>query len=526
MKLRKTIAAAGLAVAAMTGLASAAPTVIYICGSTAYRAPVTCAILNALGGTSSYAAGNQGSGVNITKAQTGILANGTVHYTSGTFDGTATIIVETNWTGSLAGCVDVSLQNSALNFVDSTNAGIDASMGQTTSTSPFTNLSNLPTLVTSGAGQNTITHAPQVAMSDAFQGSAAAALSGATLTSPIGSYSTIAQVIAQVKTAPLVEAGSTYVYSPNSASGYLGIVPFEWVLGDTGMIGKPIDNITQETAAFLIKKGSAPLTMFSLAGQGLAPATYASQFAYLIGRNEDSGTRIDGFAEPQLGFTTNPIQFLLTFSNPSVVTSDLPTPTDFTQIGKAGNVVETISKWPASAVLNTEKNITWGLTGHGGYAGGGDVAAVLAATVDEAGIGSPDNSLLAQNSGNVFFIGYLGTADAGGVGSTSISGATALTYNGVACSSSNIQSGAYSFWSYEHMYYLNSGTGAITDSTTLNFVNNLADSVAQTYAPYDNGGASAPTTDGAGVFLPKNTTAGTTGTVTRTQEGGVYSLNY
>ena len=132
-----------------------------------------------------------------------------------------------------------------------------------------------------------------------------------------------------------------------------------------------------------------------------------------------------------------------------------------------------------------------------------------------------------ENSGNSNFIGYLGVADAGGFSTVSVNGGTVLTYNGVAPSTANINNGSYSFWSYEHMYYLSSGAGSIS-GTTLTFVNNLANNLAATYASYSSGGVAAPTGAAAGVILLPNKSAGAiaSGNATRQIEGGIYSLNY
>ena len=120
------------------------------------------------------------------------------------------------------------------------------------------------------------------------------------------------------------------------------------------------------------------------------------------------------------------------------------------------------------------------------------------------GVGDPTEN--AATAGAVYFVGYIGVADTGagyvtpGSSPSKVAHGTTLTYNGVQYSPANVVSGLYSFWSYEHMYYLTSGTGAI--GAAKNFVDGLANSIAGTYAVYDSGGNSAPTTDGAGVFLP------------------------
>jgi len=394
-----------------------------------------------------------------------------------------------------------------------------------------------------------------------------------------------------------------------------------WALGNlsnTDPISGPagpatgFTNISQQTASFLTHNGFAPFTMFSKA----ATDTFsAGDFVYLIGRNEDSGTRIDGMAEPQplTGFAINPKQWLPTFSGTNN-TQDIPQPvlagtkniggtsssttsvatwtgttTTVTltkpnssiligaavtgtgiasnttvsdingstltlsqntttsesgvtlTIAFAGCLIQNIATWPSNDTLNTETTVTWNLAGHSGYPAGGDVESVLSTPVDENTTFNNDGAVApGENTGNAFFIGYLGVSDAEGTNGAAKSGLGGiLTYNGVAESTQTIDNGSYSFWSYEHMYYLTSGTGALSGSKSdgplasqLGFVTNLANGVAGTYAPYDSSGVigdglGSDNKDGAGVLLEAASTAATTsGNVFRTVEGGPYNLNY
>lgn len=501
MNLLKTLTV-GVLAAAIPSMAPAALTVIHITGSTAFRAPTTAAIINALGGSSCKAAY---AGSSLLKATSAILANGTLGAS-----GTATIAFEANWTGSLSGVVDVATQN-PLAFPDETNSANQTALnGSTVTSSPYGGGAALP------ASFAVATLAPDVCMSDAFASSAASALATAQISGSItGGATTGSQLAAQINAAALQEAGSASpIVGSGTSTGYLGIVPFQWVIGNLSGVTAPT-NITQQAATFLIKNGYIPMSMLSkVSGDSFS----SGDFAYLVGRNEDSGTRIDAFAEPQLGFVQNPQQYLLTFSG-GTNTTDIPTPTDFTQIGGSTALVETMNTWPASASLNTEPHINWSNAGggHGGYAGGGDVASVLSTPVDQNNIGG--SGFAGENSGKVYFIGYLGISDSGAFGNaTKVTGGQALTYNGVIASTAGVQNGSYSFWSYEHMYYLSS-----LSTTAKNIINPIANSIATTYANYDSGGASAPTTDAAGVILSTN---GTAGTVSRTVEGGFYQLNY
>jgi len=522
MNLLKTLTL-GLLAVALPSMASA-QTVIHITGSTAFRAPTTCAIVTGLGGIGTCRAIWTGSSTFL-KGTSSLLANGTIG--SG---GTATVIVECNWTGSLAGVVDVATQH-ALAFPDETNStNIAAINGSNTLvTTNFTG--GTSGFISAGFATTSTTVAPDVCMSDAFASSCAKALSTCTITGTgalTGTITTGTQLAAAINAAPLREAGSSSpIVGAGTAAGYLGIVPFQWAMGNmSGSVATPsgtttsITNITQQTAAFLVKTGFAPLSMFSATGTDLA-STDTTEFVYLVGRNEDSGTRIDAFAEPQLGFIANPSQYFLTFSG-GANTSTIPVPTDYVQIGGnsavggTASLVESFNPWTSGSTLNTESRITWNLSGHGGYAGGGDVASVLSSPVDQANVFNT-SSPAGENAGNAYFIGYLAVSDSGAFNNGTSKGLNVLTYDGVAASTVGIQNGSYSFWSYEHMYYLSTASTAVQT-----FANTAANNIATTFVSFGSSGTSSSTAP-SGVKLLTN---GTAGAVKRTIEGGAYVLNY
>jgi len=528
MNLLKTLTV-GLVAAALPSMAFANPdpTIVHICGSTAFRAPVTCAIINALGGTGCKAACNKSGTApgnqNLLGGQAAIFANGTVSYSGSTFTGNATIIVLANWTGSLAGILDVAAQNATLTYPNPADAAVEASM-QACDISPFGGGGTLP----SSPAFSTVAAAPEVCMTDSFASSAAAALASAQVTAGhnIGGATTGAGLKTLVNGAGLIEAGSasTNIVGKGSSTGYLGIVPFQWCIGNlSGATFAAPTNITQQTANYIIKNGAAPLSMFNTTSTGTLSG---ADFVYLVGRNEDSGTRIAAFAEPQLSFSVNPQQYLLTFSGGNK-TGDIPAPTDFSFIGAStgtGAFVTGFDAWPQGATLNTEPFIHWTNAGfgHGGYAGGGDVSSVLSTPVNQS-FPDPNGAALAgENTGKAFFIGYLGIADSGSFGNaTKIIGGAALAYNGVTPSLAGINNGSYSFWSYEHMYYIGSGTH-IVPGAIKTFADNLADSLANVYVSYGSGGVVTTTSPAGVALLPQNTV----GSVTRSVEGGGYTLNY
>jgi hypothetical protein len=536
MNLLKTLTV-GLLTAAVPSLASAATITFHIAGSTAFRAPVTCAIINYLaGGTGTPHAVYAGSS----------LLGGAASVFEGTVGGN-TVIIEANWTGSLAGVVDLSTQNkiSFPNPADSTIAAQLASAGSACTTSPFG--VTTPASATLASGYATVPAVPDAVMSDSFYTTVEQAVSSASgihLSAQPGSSGTVTVspltgdgLAATIDGANLTEAGTDALIQSGQA-GYLGIVPFQWVLGNIDASGSqasdpvPFTNITQESASYLITNGAAPFSMF---GDNGAPHT----FAFLIGRNEDSGTRVDALAEPQLGFLPTPNQFLLSFTGGTKInqTSANPAPLANNGLNTGGNTtfVTGLAPWTQGTPINTETEISWpNNTGHGGYVSGGDVANVLSTPVTQSSVAPAAKGLVAEDTAGTYFIGYISIADAGGyvapAANTSaatdcakVTNGTCLTYDGVAYSPTAVNNGSYSFWAYEHMYYISSGTGAIA-SGPQGIADAIANGVATTYATFDGGGVNAPTTDGAGIKLSAQSSLA--GNVLRAQEGGTYTLNY
>jgi hypothetical protein len=355
-----------------------------------------------------------------------------------------------------------------------------------------------------------------------------------------------------IDNANLTEAGTTAPVVTGQ-QGYLGIVPFEWVLGNLPSgTTVPFTNITQQTANYLIGNGAAPFSMF-----GATTATDANpgrDFAFLVGRNEDSGTRIVSLAEPQNGFIPTMEQFILSFSGGTVAnTSAVPTPAannGFYTGGAATQVVK-LAPWTTNTVLNTEPNISWNASGHGGYVSGGDVAKVLSTPVSQTAVHTTAVANIPQNTGNAYFIGYIAMSDAkgfvppaatigaagsGGTGtSVGITNGTCLTYNGVPFSVANVNNGSYSLWGYEHMYYISSTGGNSQPAIGSNqkiFADNIANNIASTYVVYDSSGKNAATDgtvlyyDSPGVKLLSTTPGANPGYVTRGYEGAQLSLGY
>jgi hypothetical protein len=550
--------AGAMAVAFPASALAVSPVVTFhIAGSTAYRAPVSAAIINYLGGSSAHAlyAGSS-------------LLGGTASIfegvpTTGSLQG-QTVIIAANWTGSLSGVVDITTQNS-IPFFDPSNSTVSTDLASSTSACTTTASASPNNKYGGGKSEAATlvsgTAIPDAVMSDSFYTSIEAVVastggigfSGQPTNNTNTAYDinplTGDGLASAIDNASLVEAGGVANGSPvqTGSGGYLGIVPFQWVLGNLSTTGSgtlptgisvPFTNITQEQAAYFIQAGSAPFSMF-----GDTAANAPSTFVFLVGRNEDSGTRVDAFAEPQLGFIPTPNQFLLTYSGTTATTSAQPPPAANNGLNTGGSnaQVTSLSPWTKGTALNTESKISWpNNSGHGGYVSGGDVAKVISTTVNQTAIAAAAKALVPEDTTGTYFMGYISIADSGGYvapGSTlssatdtpNVYGGTTLTYNGVAYSQAAVNNGSYSFWSYEHMYYPDgNGTLPAIGTNQQTIADTIADSVAQTFASYDSGGVNAPTTDGAGVPLvvAKSTAAKSVGSVTRGVEGGSYTLNY
>jgi hypothetical protein len=440
MKLLKTLTLGLLAAAGLAGTASA-QTIIHIAGSTAFRAPATAAMIDVLsaGGTKTVYAGYSASSASATAilgAGSAILANGTLG--SG---GTATIVIETYWTGSLAGLVDLVAANNTGAYLDATNSSMQTQVnGGTATTSPYGGGALLTSPVTT-------TSAPDMIMSDSVKTTIASELgTGATMTAPVGSYSTISALATACGGSTVVDGGTS---GAASGAGFVGIVPFEWVEGNGGSAS--FTNISQQAARGLLTNGFLPQSYLT----GGSTSADTANYFYCVGRNEDSGTRIGALMEPQFGVTASPKQYAL-----------------------AGT---TANLFPVTA-LNTEPNIVWNTVGHSGYSGGSNVATDLDIT---GGSISFTNGKAPENSGSSYFIGYVGVTDAL---AAVTGGAKALSYGGVPYSIAAVQNGQYTFWCYEHSYHLSSLSG-----TALTTVNAIADGIYNTDADVAGDGTHSAT---------------------------------
>ncbi|HVM59332.1 MAG TPA: hypothetical protein VMV72_00560 [Verrucomicrobiae bacterium] len=213
---------------------------------------------------------------------------------------------------------------------------------------------------------------------------------------------------------------STAYTSPQLAGalnndGVVGVVPFQFVRN----AGSPssISNVTSLVAQALFGAGQINQSLFT--GNNADESLQIT----LMGRDEDSGTRLESFAETGFGIFNAPFQYQPTISG---------TP-------GTGGVVTAYAPWP----INTVNGTTYPV-GHSGYSSGGSLASAM---------NTPGSQSIGGGS-NTSFIAYLGINDA----STVTLGQT-LTFNGVAYSTSTVAEGQYTLWSYEHMYYRGTYSG-------------------------------------------------------------------
>ena len=226
----------------------------------------------------------------------------------------------------------------------------------------------------------------------------------------------------------------------------VGVVTFQWVASNSF----PGTNMTPQIAQYLYTNvGAAPICLwtgstFSASG----PIVYAG------GRDPDSGTRGTAFAESGIGIFTGVQQWQ--------------------PINVSGGVIGDIQLYPQETV-----NGILYPQGDGGESSGSTLRNYLNNTLSATAASEEGN-------GNTvaYLMAYLGTSDAAKVTTAaqnpnvgaSYGGtlpAVALTYNGVGFSQSAVENGQYTFWGFEHLFYLPSLSG-----TKLTFAQGLASQIS------------------------------------------------
>jgi len=250
---------------------------------------------------------------------------------------------------------------------------------------------------------------------------------------------------------------STLAVPTNTTSGKIGVVAFNWVAS----AGFPGTNMSTQIADYVLGSGNVPVALFT------GNSADTNKGCYLLGRNIDSGTRLQALAIPAYGTTIPVLQYAVgtnfTMSNGiATITGTAATNSIFTY------PIETIN-----GVTSTDP-------GNSGYSSGGTLCSFMTnfyavGTSLNVGVVTASNTLSiddysasAYTSTN-FLIGYAGTSDANSyVTNSGSNNLIKLAYNGVVNSTTAIQQGQYTFWGYEHMYFgASTNANAVLVGTTV-----------------------------------------------------------
>ena len=233
---------------------------------------------------------------------------------------------------------------------------------------------------------------------------------------------------------------STVYSSPSLTDEVVGIIPFIWVVNDTGATGATtldrygFDNITAQQARALLVAGSQSKSL--LTGN---PAD--TKIVYCTGRDVGSGTRVVCLAETGYGIFKGVQHWQMT---------------------GASDAISKLKLWPVGSYPNTSGNDP--NPGNGGYTSGGTLAGLLVNKSDssfqlESAAGSNDLG----TSPGAHIVAWVGTSDA----ITAVNGGGAyLKYEGVSFVNADvspadgdnddnvkIRNGQYTAWSNEHILY-------------------------------------------------------------------------
>jgi hypothetical protein len=366
MKLLKALAASALALA-LVSAASAQTTTIRITGSTAFRAAVYQSIENIL--NSGFVFGY--TGTTLSSASQAIFT-GSI--------GSNSVIIKTSFSGSVGG-----ISTLAKNLTIGTGGTFTGGGGWLVDSTPQSTggTPNAPANFDSPVTAD-------IAMADCYQVSA-----------------------------------PTKFRTPKLKDNTVGVVDFEVLVvpGKTALgtvnTGTSISSTEIDDA---LVKGTLKLSQLS----GNSGDTEAVQ---AVGRDSDSGTRIQVLACSGIGVGAKLKQFQPLFDGNTTPTQPPPAP---------GTQVTGAAHWPAY-VLNT---ISYP-AGDEGYSSGGSLSAAV--NVTHSG-GRPTY--------NNWFVSYLGINDA-----AHVTNGIVLQFNGVTFSAGAVENGTYTYWGNEHLMYRSSFSG-------------------------------------------------------------------
>ena len=220
---------------------------------------------------------------------------------------------------------------------------------------------------------------------------------------------------------------------PSLTGSEVGVIPFTWVKNAQLPAQQTTDwqnwtNLTLEQLFVAIGNGGTPLSMFT----GNQADT---NFVYVAGRNNNSGTRANALLILGYPLATPVTQIYITGGandGSAAITWIVPNPDNEGQ--DSGGTLATTMTYCGSATQQ-DANDPWVNAGLGG-------------TGDDFGW---------------YAVAYLGRSDATSALTGHANNAVEMLFNGVASTSSNIETGVYPFWGNEWLYQsLNMGTGGST----------------------------------------------------------------
>ncbi|HEX4140155.1 MAG TPA: hypothetical protein VHY09_07390 [Candidatus Methylacidiphilales bacterium] len=435
---------------------ASAQTVYHLTGSTAFRNAVMAGEVAICGGNSAYAIYWGSSSNNLSNANYSIVATGTT---------TSDTVFENFWNGSIAG--DQALTEPvSLNFPDFTTYASSMTHAAAADVPSLTQVSG-GTQVTN-TSYTGVSHVPELALSDAF-------------------FSTAQQIMKAASPAD----NNTPSGGTSATNTEIGIIPFVFIADGSpdvySKLGTP--GVAPATVALSMDPqkytyvwssgGSAPLSLFT------GSTTDTLTPVYGLGRDADSGTRATTLSETGYGLNGSgklltPVAQFYPYSSNSAYTADEATATaDSTGVAgfhattgvcgidSTATSIEQLDLVPFESVDGYDMGSP-GNDGDGGYYSGGNNA---------VGISTP----FASSTANTVMMTSLGCSDAK-TALTGVNPACLMAYNGVifyptptlpsgvtlASNAAQIYTGKYTFWGYEHMYYLSTASGeATTLRTTL-----------------------------------------------------------
>jgi hypothetical protein len=397
MKLKNILA--GTLFAGLAASASAQTTEITITGATAFRQATMRAIYDAYASAgaagSTFNVAHDFNGANISQL---IASNRAIF--SGTFPGiTGTTVIRTSFNGSTEG-LNAIAGNSTPTFLTA------AALTGGNFTAGIKDLTSSPTE----------TLRPKFSFSDVYQS-----------TSPVDNE----------------------VLNPVGSSA-VGIVTFAMIANE----GAPsnLENVTIQQCRALWANGIQPLSLFT--GD---PAD--TKYVIATGRNDGSGTRSAYLTEWTFGVANLVNQY-------TAVTG-----------GTSGNTITKLTLVPANGIgsgafstnRTSDASTLWGnsAVGNGGYSSSSALRSLMGLTSANVTIYDGENEAPIAENQDILLLTWLSTADSL---NAATAGAKILGYNGVkvtpiAAAGSyqssgfneadfkKIATGAYSAWSYQHLYY-------------------------------------------------------------------------